>query len=70
VNQNKLWVKTSTEDSAKGVLFDVFDENSRFVDSFHVGAGRSLLKVQGDVIFVLEKKEDESFRVVKYKIVE
>jgi hypothetical protein len=70
VNQNKLWVQTSTEDSAKGVLFDVFDENGRFVDSFHVGAGRSLLKVQGDVIFVLEKAEDESLRVVKYKIVE
>jgi hypothetical protein len=70
VNQNKLWVETSTKDSAKGVLFDVFDENGRFVDSFHVGAGRSLLKVQGEVIFVLEKEEDESLRVVKYKIVE
>jgi len=70
VNQNKLWVETSTKDSAKGVLFDVFDENGRFVDNFYVGAGRSLLKVQGDVIFVLEKAEDESLRIVKYKIVE
>jgi hypothetical protein len=70
VNQNRLWVETSTKDPAKGVLFDVFDENGRFIDSFNVGAGRSLLNVQGDVIFVLEKGEDESIRVVKYKIVE
>jgi hypothetical protein len=70
VNQDKLWVETSTKDTAKGVLFDVFDENGRFVDSFYVGASRSLLKVQGDVIFVIEKAEDESIRVVKYKIVE
>jgi hypothetical protein len=69
-NRNKLWVETSTKDSTKGVLFDVFDENGRFVDSFFVGAGRSLLKVQGDVIFVIEKEEDDSIRLVKYKIVE
>jgi hypothetical protein len=69
-DQNKLWVRTSTEDSAKGVLFDVFDENGRFIDSFYVGAGRSLLKVQGDVIFVIEKEKDDSLRVVKYKIME
>jgi hypothetical protein len=68
-NERGLWVATSTTDRDKGDLYDVFDENGRFVDSFYLGAGRTLLKVQGDVLFFLEKDVEENLFVVKSKII-
>ncbi len=67
-NRDRLWVETSTNDKTKGRLFDVFDEEGRFVDSFHLGPGRRLLAVTDDHIFCQEKKEDESIALVKYRI--
>jgi hypothetical protein len=64
-----LWVVTSTNDTAKGRLIDVIDEDGRFVDSFYLGAGRSLMAIQEDTIFCQEKSEDETIRIVKYRIV-
>jgi hypothetical protein len=64
-----VWVETSTDDKAKGRLIDVFDANGRFVDSFYLGAGRSLMAIQEDTIFCQEKSEDETIRIVKYRIV-
>jgi len=63
-----LWVSTSTEDSEKGKLWDVFDAEGRYVDCFYLGAGRTLLRVSGDVVFVLEENPDETLRLVKYRI--
>jgi len=63
-----LWVETSTEDKTKGRLFDVFDKAGRFLDSFYLGAGRTLMAVREDSVFCLEKNEDESLTVVKYRI--
>lgn len=70
VNGPRLWVATAMEDKAKGPLFDVFDQDGRYIDSFYLGFGKTLLGVQGDFIFTLEKNEDETFRIVKYKIEE
>lgn len=70
VNKNSLWVKTSTNDKEKGDLFDVFDGQGRFIDSFFLGADRTLLNAYGDTFFVLEKDQAENYRVVKYKIME
>ncbi len=64
-----LWIATSTEDKTKGRLIDVFGMDGRFVDSFHLGAGRSLMAVREGVIFCREKNEDETITIVKYKIV-
>jgi hypothetical protein len=64
----RLWVSTSTEDPEKGKLWDVFDAEGRYVDCFFLGADRTLLKVSGDVVFVLEHNADETLRLVKYRI--
>ena len=70
MNKDSLWVSTSTKDKEKGDLFDVFDGQGRFIDSFFIGADRTLLNAYGDTFFVLEKDQAENYRVVKYKIME
>jgi hypothetical protein len=70
LNRDSLWVKTSTSDKAKGDMFDVFDSEGRFIDSFYLGAGRTLLNPYGDIVFVLEKDQAENYRLIKYKIME
>jgi hypothetical protein len=65
---DRLWVETSTDDKAKGRLIDVFDKEGRFVDSFYLGAGRTLMAVREDSIFCQEKNEDETIRIIKYGI--
>ncbi len=65
---DRLWVETSTDDKTKGRLIDVFDKDGRFLDSFYLGAGRTLMAVREDSVFCLEKNMDESLKVVKYRI--
>jgi hypothetical protein len=65
----RLWVVTSTTDKTKGRLIDVFDKDGRFVDSFYLGADRSLMAVGEGFLFCQEKKEDETITIVKYRIV-
>ncbi|MCX6568876.1 MAG: hypothetical protein NT147_07500 [Candidatus Aminicenantes bacterium] len=63
-----LWVLTSTADKAKGSLFDVFDKDGRFIDSFFLGSGRTLMAFEEGCIFCQEKNEDETIMIVKYRI--
>lgn len=63
-----LWVATSTDDKAKGRLIDVFDTGGRFVDSFYLGVGRSLMAVGEGFLFCQEKSDDETITIVKYGI--
>lgn len=63
-----LWVGTSTDDKAKGRLFDVFDQEGRFIDSFYLGAGKKLLAALEGCVFSQEKNEDETIAIVKYRI--
>jgi hypothetical protein len=63
-----LWVETSTDDRTKGRLIDDFDEDGHFLDSFFLGAGRTLMAVREDAVFCREKNEDETITIVKYKI--
>jgi len=65
---NGVWVETSTDDKAKGRLIDVFSKDGRFVDSFYLGGGRTLMAVQDGAIFCHEKNEDETIRIVKYRV--
>jgi hypothetical protein len=65
---DRLWVATSTNDKAKGRLIDVFDKGGRFVDSFYLGAGISLMAVGEDAVFCQQKSEDETIVIVKYRI--
>ncbi len=63
-----LWVQTSTKDAAKGSLFDLFNENGRFIDSFYIGLGRTLMACREGDLFIQEKNPDETYRIVKYRI--
>lgn len=65
-----LWVQTSTKDEDKGYLFDVYDFDGKFIDSFFVNLKGSLLATDRDSIFVLEKDENELLSIVKYKLIE
>jgi len=69
-HKNHLWVKTSTKDEKKGVLFDVFSREGKYIDSFHLDLKGELMAVQEDCIFVSEKDEVENIQIVKYKIIE
>lgn len=63
-----IWIETSTEDKQKGRLIDVFDRDGRFIDSFYLGAGRSLMAVGEASVLCQEKNEDETITIVKYQI--
>jgi len=65
---NNLWVKTSTTVKDKGVLFDVFDPQGRFLDSFYLNVDGSLALARGGFIYVTEKDKEENILIRKYKI--
>lgn len=69
-HNNHLWVKTSTKDEKKGILFDVFSREGKYIDSFYLDLKGELMAVQEDFIFVSERDEDENIQIVKYKIIE
>jgi len=66
---DKLWVRTSTIDKEKGFLFDVFEINGSFVDSFYLKSeiGR-IISTHDNSIFIRETDENELVKVVKYRI--
>jgi hypothetical protein len=64
----RLWVKTSTTDPEKGALFDVFDAQGQFEDSFFIPTKGEVVLVQGDFLFASERDEEELPSVVKYRI--
>jgi hypothetical protein len=65
---SSLWVKTSTTDPDKGILFDVFDIQGNFQDSFFIPTNGDVVRVQGDSLYVSERDEEELPSVVKYRI--
>jgi hypothetical protein len=68
LNNDSLWVRTSTSDKEKGDLFDVFDAKGGFIDSFYIGPGRTLLNSTGNIVYILEKDKVENYLLIKYKI--
>lgn len=72
-----IWVVTSAKDKTKGVLLDIFDENGVYRDCFRLqlpepalasilAPGRCAL--DGDSLWVVEKAEDETFAIKKYRV--
>jgi len=68
VCDNNVWVKTSTTVKDKGMLFDVFDPQGRFLDSFYLNVDGSLALADGDFIYITEKDKDENILIRKYKV--
>ena len=70
LNQNSLWVETSTKDDDKGIMIDVFNPEGKFTDNFFLNLNGDLISVHNNYIFVRETDEDENWVVKEYKIVE
>ena len=67
---DSLWVRTSTIDPKKGQLFDVFNVEGVFLDSFFIQIKDKIIGVRGDTIFVSEEAEDGTISVVLYQNLE
>jgi hypothetical protein len=61
-----LWVRTSTKDDLKGYLYDLYDRDGRFLDSFYIKA--RLLRIDNNYLYTSEYDQDHLPYVVKYKI--
>jgi len=68
---------TSTRDGAKGVLIDVFDGEGVYRDCFWLKLPESALgsflspgqcALDGEFLWVVERSEDETFAIKKYRI--
>jgi len=77
VRDGEIWVVTSTEDKAKGVLVDIFDEEGIYRDCFWLNlpefALKSLLSpsqcaLDGEFLWVVERSEDETYSIKKYRV--
>ena len=77
VYKNNILVETSTKKNERGTLFDVFNFEGVFIDSFYLrlsGPATANLKrpearaIWEDYLYTIEKNEDEGFVIKKYKI--
>lgn len=75
---DEIWAVTSTKDKSKGVLVDVFDVAGVFRDCFWLKLPEAALAnvlspgqcaLDGDLLWVVERSEDETFAIKKYHIV-
>jgi len=67
--RENLWVETSTNDDKKGTLYDVFNKEGQYIDSFWLDVGE-LINTHGDYLFVRERDEDGTISIVKYRVLE
>jgi hypothetical protein len=75
---DEIWAVTSTKDKSKGVLVDVFDGEGVYRDSIYLKLPETALKsvlspgscaLDGDFLWVVERSEDETFAIKKYRVV-
>jgi hypothetical protein len=75
---DEIWAVTSTKDKAKGVVIDIFDGQGVYRDCFYLklpeAAQKSVLSprqcaLDGEFLWVVERSEDETFAIKKYRVV-
>ncbi len=66
---DELWVQTSTKDPKKGILFDVYNVEGRYVDAFYLKTAGRVMAIESNAVFTLEKTPDETLEIAKYRIV-
>ncbi len=75
---DEIWAMTSTKDKTKGVLIDVFDGEGVYRDCFWLKLPEAALKsilspgscaLDSDFLWVVERSEDETFAIKKYRVV-
>lgn len=76
---DKLWVLTSTRDEEQRVLIDVFDIEGKYIDNFYLSLPKRLTSlgfhlkpiwIYGEFLLAVEKNQDETYSLVKYKIID
>ena len=74
---DEIWAVTSTIDKDKGILVDVFDGEGVYRDCFWLklpeAARRSLVSpgqcvLDGEFLWIVERSEDETFAIKKYRV--
>ena len=74
----EIWAVTSTKDKAKGVLVDIFDGEGVYRDCFYLKLPETAVTgvlspgscaLDGDFLWVVERSEDETFAIKKYRVV-
>jgi len=53
----------------KGFLFNVFDQAGKYVHSFYILGGDSVIAIQANFLYLREHAEDGSLRAVRQWIV-
>jgi hypothetical protein len=75
---DEIWAVTSTKDKAKGVVIDVFDGAGIYRDRFYLKLPEAALNsvlfprqcaLDGEFLWVVERSEDETFAIKKYRVV-
>jgi len=79
IYQDKLWVLTSTRNKDNGVLVDVYDFEGQYVDNFYIYLPGNIapptltyraMTIAGEFFYFIEKKEDGTFLLIKYGIID
>ena len=74
----EIWAVTSTKDKAKGILVDVFDSEGVYRDCFWLRLSETAIRalqspgqcaLDGDFLWIVERFEDETFAIKKYRVV-
>lgn len=77
LNNNQIWIMTSTVDKDKGTQFDAFDFNGKYVDCFYIKLpdkfrskiyGKWHMAVEDDFLYTIEQDSEGAYSLVKYKI--
>ncbi len=67
-----LWVQTSMESKDKGILYDLFDSEGRFADSFFIDIKGRVLKIADGFLYASNYESDSDPKaipaLVKYRI--
>jgi hypothetical protein len=68
LNGRTLWVKTSAVIDGKGTLYDIYDPDGKYADSFYVDLPGSVLRIAGEFLFTVETDAESLPYIAKYKI--
>jgi hypothetical protein len=67
--QGNVLVWTSTKDEKKGMFFDLFDMEGKYIDSFWVNVSGTVIATYKDFFYVREQDEEGNISIVKYLVV-
>ena len=77
IQDNTIWVMTSTVDEEMGILVDVFNQKGEYTDNFYLpvqqhveieGLSQHPMTISGDSLFIVEYDENDIPSIAKYKI--